>query len=65
MIKPLSSSEKTSSRDVLEKSSSTVDGDETGLTDDQRVSREGESKGSGARVKPGPADEQRTDKSSV
>lgn len=36
------------------------DKSEAGLTDDQRVSREGESVGEGARVKPGQADEQRT-----
>lgn len=30
-----------------------------GLTDDQRVSREGEATGEGARVTPGPADEER------
>jgi hypothetical protein len=35
---------------------------ETGLTDDQRVSREDLSPESGARVKPGPADAERMKK---
>lgn len=35
---------------------------EAGLTDDERVSREGESVGDGARVKPGPADLERLPK---
>lgn len=37
-----------------------VDGQEVGLTDDQRVRREEDAPGTGARVKPGPADEERS-----
>jgi hypothetical protein len=40
----------------------TLDKDtEVGLTDDERVSREGNSEGKGARVTPGPADAERID----
>jgi hypothetical protein len=51
---------KPSSQSPAKDLSTSVDESEAGLTDDQRVSREGESVGDGARVKPGPADEQRT-----
>jgi hypothetical protein len=60
MAKPQDPTSKPSSQRPAKDLSTSVDESEAGLTDDQRVSREGESVGEGARVKPGPADEQRT-----
>jgi len=64
MVKPLPHPDKPSSHGSRQEPSKSIDEDESGLTDDRRVSRAGESSSSGARVKPGPAHEKLTDKTS-